>query len=199
MIDRYNGNSGCNYLLGTFTVKGNTLQVHWPSATTNECADEALFQQETGFLSALTAVETFFIEDEILHLYVGDIEVMTMEPLEPAPFEGTTWQLNFHKFTQLEWLPPIPGTTVTAQFDGSNISGNAGCNDYTGSYSLDDRTIRIGELAVTQKMCVEPEGIMEQEAQFLENLQNTGLIIKHARALDVRDSENLPFMLLGAE
>ena len=65
----------------------------------------------------------------------------------------------------------IDGTTITAVFgeDGS-LTGSAGCNNYTTSYTVDGDAITIGPAASTRKMCVEPEGVMEQEMAYLTAL-----------------------------
>ena len=63
---------------------------------------------------------------------------------------------------------PIEGTTITATFaDEGMLSGSSGCNQYTGSYTLDGGGIEIGPLAATKKACAAPEGVMEQEAAYL--------------------------------
>lgn len=198
MISRYMGDTGCNFLLGTFTVDDDALLVRWPSMTSGGCEDEELLTQETNFLAALTAVETFAIEDDRLHLFVGDVAVMTMEPLAPLPFEGTTWRFRFSQSSSLTWVPPVTGAEITAIFDGETLTGNAGCNDYSAFYTRDGLALTISEISVTEKMCLEPEGIMEQEQQYLQNLSNAGAIIPHARSLEIRDSEGLPFMLFSA-
>jgi len=198
MIDRYNGYTGCNYMLGTFDAKAESIIVHWPSTSAGECADEALAKQESNFLSALTAVNAYAIVDNQLHLYVGDISVMTLEPLEAVPFEGTTWNLQFIQQQPVGWVPPLDGATLTAVFDGESVSGNAGCNSYTGSYELNGRTIRFDALASTMMMC-EDEDLMTQETDYLQALQNAGIIITHPRSFELRDGEGISMMIFGAE
>ena len=41
----------------------------------------------------------------------------------------------------------IQGTTITASFDRTTMSGNAGCNSYSGPYQTDATKIRIGPIA----------------------------------------------------
>ena len=67
---------------------------------------------------------------------------------------------------------PLAGTTLTARFDGSTISGQGGCNDFSGGYSVSGSNISIGALAGGMMMCGEPAGVMEQEAQYLAALQS---------------------------
>ena len=64
---------------------------------------------------------------------------------------------------------PIPDVPVTAEFDGSEVTGNAGCNSYFGGYQTDGDAISIGPLGVTQAFC---EGIQDQEDRYLTLLQS---------------------------
>lgn len=53
-----------------------------------------------------------------------------------------------------------------------------GCNGYgggrdSGKYmATDEGTLTIPQIAVTVQLCLTPEGIMEQEAAYIEALQN---------------------------
>ena len=80
--------------------------------------------------------------------------------------EGTQWILD-----ELNGSAPLPGTEITLAFEQGNAAGSAGCNDYGGSYETTDGSLRIPELIRTEKLCLEPEGIMDQEDAYLAALQ----------------------------
>lgn len=82
-----------------------------------------------------------------------------------ASLEGTQWVL-----ATLNGQPPVEGTTPTAAFAENQISGSAGCNQYSGSYVTSSSTLTIREVAMTEMYCMEPEGVMEQEQSFLSAL-----------------------------
>ena len=65
-----------------------------------------------------------------------------------------------------------PHTTVNALFgEDGNITGSAGCNSYTGSYTQRGQNgISIGPLVTTLMYCGDP-GVMDQETAYLANLQ----------------------------
>ncbi len=83
------------------------------------------------------------------------------------PLDGTSWEL----FAIRKSLP-ISGSTITATFADGQVRGSAGCNSYFGSYQVEGETITIGDLAITEMACLEPEGIMEQEQTIMEFLWN---------------------------
>lgn len=86
---------------------------------------------------------------------------------------GTSWQL-----LTMNAANPIGDNPVTLSFDESAVSGNAGCNQYGGSYSTDGNSIALGKgedgstgnLFATKKACGMPAGIMQQEQQYLQQL-----------------------------
>jgi heat shock protein HslJ len=79
--------------------------------------------------------------------------------------EGTTWVL-----ISLEGNPPLPGAVPSAAFSADQIEGSTGCNHYAGAYTADDSDITIGDVAHTEMYCMEPEGAMDQERDFLAAL-----------------------------
>ena len=64
---------------------------------------------------------------------------------------------------------PVAGSSLTASFDGTQISGDSGCNSFSGGYTTDGKTIKIGPLASTQRACADP-AVGEQEQQYLTAL-----------------------------
>jgi heat shock protein HslJ len=60
---------------------------------------------------------------------------------------------------------------MTAYFDeDGTLSGSAGCNNYTAAYEVDGDKITIGPAITTRMFCGDPEGIMDQEMQYLAAL-----------------------------
>lgn len=91
--------------------------------------------------------------------FAGDAAV------EASQLAGPEWILVAYRKSR-----PIEGTEITATFDDGQVSGSGGCNHYFGSYDVQGRAIQIGPLAWTEMACMEPEGVMEQEAAVLQYL-----------------------------
>jgi len=68
----------------------------------------------------------------------------------------------------------LEDTKITAKFASSEgtIDGSAGCNSYFASCQLEGDQLSIpGPIAATEMYCMEPEGVMEQEQEYLTALQ----------------------------
>ncbi len=63
----------------------------------------------------------------------------------------------------------IEGTEITAIFNSTEdeVSGSAGCNTYFARYQVKGSKLSIFEMAYTEMACLSPEGVMEQEQEFL--------------------------------
>jgi len=86
--------------------------------------------------------------------------------------EDTTWMLQSYG-EQDNLNAVLEGTEITAFFDSAvgQVNGSAGCNSYSGGYEIDDSELSILQLANTEMACLEPEGTMDQEQQYLSLLQ----------------------------
>lgn len=82
--------------------------------------------------------------------------------------EGENWVVN-HLTADGSEVHPIEGSTLTATFDNGTVSGSAGCNNFSGGYTLDGDAITIGPLASTLAFC---DGVMDQEQLYLTLLQS---------------------------
>ncbi|WP_432768069.1 MAG: META domain-containing protein [Sphingopyxis sp.] len=81
--------------------------------------------------------------------------------LPPTALAGTNWT-----FAAIGGAPVAADRPTSLQFDGSRISGSAGCNRFSGSYSADGGTLTAGPLAATEMAC--PGAGMTQENAFFE-------------------------------
>ena len=89
-----------------------------------------------------------------------------------TPLAGTSWEVINYNNGRGGAVSVIIGTRITANFGADNqVTGSAGCNDYFGSYQTDGNNISIGALGATQKACADPDGIMQQESEYLAALQ----------------------------
>ena len=93
------------------------------------------------------------------------------------PLEGTSWRL-----VTLEGASLIPGTEITLTFEEGQVRGSSGCNTYGGSYEVDGDKITMSDLYMTEMACLDPEGVMDQELEYLE-------LLRDAQAFQIDEAE----------
>lgn len=81
--------------------------------------------------------------------------------LPPDTLAGTSWT-----FASIGGVPVASDRPTSLQFDGTRISGTAGCNRFSGGYAVKDGVLTAGQLAATLMACPGPG--MEQERAFFD-------------------------------
>jgi heat shock protein HslJ len=78
----------------------------------------------------------------------------------------TTWMLQSYGPADQQ-TPVMPDSSVTLKFnfDQNTAGGNAGCNHYSGSFSIKGDSLSFDQLMSTLMACF-PEEIMQQETIF---------------------------------
>jgi len=77
---------------------------------------------------------------------------------------GSAWQA-----TELNGKPVSTPSPVTLAFENGRGSGRSGCNQYSGTVSVGDGTLRFAEIMSTKMACME-EGAMLTESVYLQVL-----------------------------
>jgi heat shock protein HslJ len=87
--------------------------------------------------------------------------------------EGPTWVLQ-HYGPPENPIEVLPGTELNAFFDRvkGEVRGSSGCNRYTAGYHVEDHEFTIAMLTSTERACLEPAGVMEQEQHFFAILRD---------------------------
>ena len=199
LVERYAGSGGCNWYLGVYSTDGSSLRMQTPATTWALCESAEIMQQEGFFLDSLVNVTEYRMEGDKLAAYtVENQRMLTLVPAQPVPLEGTTWDLKFI-YNGKEWQPVIPGSTVTAQFDGDQLSGSAGCNSYNATVTIEGETMTISDAASTRKACADPEGVMDQETLYLSTLSSVTGYQGAGYALSLVDADGQAILVFGAE
>jgi len=112
-------------------------------------------------------------------------EHMPTKPGATMALTDARWLL-----TEIDGRPAPRGNAdkavdMTLTADGK-IHGFAGCNQYMGTYRLDDGRLKIGPLASTRMAC---EHGMELERQFLKALRHGARFDINEQSLDVYDAD----------
>jgi heat shock protein HslJ len=106
---------------------------------------------------------------------------------------GTSWIVTNYNNGREAVVGVITGTEITASFaEDGQVSGTAGCNSYFASYEADPAagTITIGDVGSTMMACAEPEGIMEQEQEYLAALATAATYRIQGNTLEMRTADD---------
>jgi heat shock protein HslJ len=114
-----------------------------------------------------------------------EVEVEKSETQEEeVALEDAIWVLE--KFGDPENLIDLlDDTEITIEFVSTKgtAKGSAGCNNYFVSYEVEGNQLSIlGPIRVTATYCKEPEGVMDQEQDYLK-------ILRNAETYDIEDGQ----------
>ena len=184
------GKAACNTYSGPYEVNGKKISFGLMMSTMMACP-QPIMDQESGYLAALEMVATFELTEDRLRLFDTNGEiVLEFMPIEPASLVGTNWLLTSYNNGKGGMQSAIIGTEISANFsEDGRLSGSGGCNNYNASYEASEETISIGVIASTEMACMDPEGVMEQETQYLTALQNAAVYTIRDDQLEIRDQD----------
>jgi heat shock protein HslJ len=184
-----NGTTGCNSYSGAYETQRADIQMG-PFRTTLMACPGALGVQETALFAVLERTTSYAVDNDTLSFLNSEGQTIATLSRLSNQLPGTSWDVTSYNTGSQAVRSLIIGTeiTLTLAEDGS-VSGNASCNDYTGTYELDGDRITIGPLATTRKACQDPQGVMDQEMQYLAALQSAEVWANSNTRLELRDSD----------
>jgi heat shock protein HslJ len=104
---------------------------------------------------------------------------------------GTRWVV-----TSIDGSAPA-GPALTADFgNDGRVSGDAGCNSYSGPFIQDGRNVQFGELLSTRRACVD-DGRQRQETRVLNILQGPTTLQLNRNRLTVRGRQGYVVLTLS--
>ena len=109
---------------------------------------------------------------------------------DPAALEAKSWILT--QMLTAGGQTQILDVGVSASFDGTTISGNAGCNSYHASYEASGGDISFGPIAATKKLC--PEDEQSTEDRYLQLLAEIGSFEVSNRSMSMNDTDGTPVL-----
>ena len=157
------GTGGCNQYGGPYKVDGSAIEIGQLASTMMLCADASVGNQETAFFAAMDGAQTWQIDAAgELHL-TGLTEIVARQVVAAPSASGEAgglvgaWDLaEMGPTADFARIQP----TIEFTADGS-VSGFAGCNSYSGSYTTDGSTLTFGPLMTTKMACQAPGATVE--------------------------------------
>jgi heat shock protein HslJ len=143
---------------------------------------------ERTVLRALTGSFRVDVADRSLTLSSESGSAIRFAEAAQPKLEGVQWKVTGFNNGRQAVLSPRLGTTLSVGFENGAVRGNAGCNTFRGTYTVNGGRIAIRALAATRKLCRE-EGVMEQEREFLAALESTVRWTIERGMLDMRGAD----------
>ena len=184
------GNDGCNAYFIDYTVDGDAITFGVGGSTMMACA-EPIMTQAAAFQAALASAATFAVNGDTLTFSDASGAAVAVFTAQSTGLADTAWDVTNYNNGREAVVGLLADTTLTVEFgaDGS-LAGSAGCNNFRGGYTVDGNAIAIGPLATTRMMCPTPEGIMEQEAEFLAALESAATYQVDGQMLHLRTADD---------
>lgn len=185
---RVSGSGSCNRFGAGYTVDGNALSVSAQMMSTMMACQPPIMKQEQLFLANLRSAASYSLDGDTLSITNSDGDVvLTMTADVAVGLVGTHWVARNYNNGRGGVQTLISGTEITIEFrDDGGLSGSAGCNRYKAVYTLDGDSLSIGPAMTTRKMCATPDGLMEQEARYLESLGAVATYHIESKVLELR-------------
>lgn len=184
------GSGGCNRFTAGYTVEGDRLTIERGASTMMACPDPQAIV-EKAFMAALEATKAYRIKDgRLAWLDTGGREIAAFAPLAHAALTGATWRATFYNNGRGGAVSVLDGSAITATFDADGqLSGSGGCNRYHAAYVVEGSSITIPAPASTRMTCSKPEGVMQQEQEYLNALPTAATYAIHGEQLELRTAE----------
>lgn len=189
---RASGTDGCNRYNTSYSVDGSTIQFAPNAAMTMMACPAPIMEQATAYAAALAGAATYVVDGSSLALADTAGATTAVFAAQNTELAGTSWVVTAYNNGKQAVVSVLGGTNLTANFGtDSTVSGNAGCNNFSGGYQVEsESTIQIGPLLSTMMACSDPAGVMEQEMQYLAALQSVATYNMEGNSLEMRTADD---------
>lgn len=186
----FDGFTGCNRYGGEYAAADEgTFTTFRLWYTEMECKTSPLQDQEQAYIEALNSAAAYRVIDGRLEIdsTTGETTLVfaTEEFPKPTPgLDGTEWVLASLNGDNL-----VEGSNITLAFAEERVGGFAGCNSYGSQYTtMAEGSLTISLIEITLQLCQAPEGVMEQEAAYIEALQSAAAYRVMDDRLEIEDA-----------
>jgi len=171
MDGKVGGSDGCNSYSGSYKENGGKLTFGKDFMSTMMACSEPIMGQSTSFINTLTQTASSKVEADQLTLFDKEGKELAVFTKQITELSGTAWIVIALSNGNDAVETILTGTEISLAFgaDGK-VSGSAGCNNYSAKYEMSGLSLEIGQVTSSKTMCTQPDGLMRQEAAFLNAL-----------------------------
>ena len=178
------GFGGCNEYDAVYRAGGRTLIISMPRTTFRAC-EEPVSAFDAAYLALLNQSRFYNVAPRSLTIRGSDGAVLLVFDAAPAnPLLGA-WLVDSYSNGTGGVRAPVPGSAPTAVFRLIQVSGDTGCNNFSGPYTTNGNVAAIGPLATTRLAC--PEDLTLQETQLLAAFQGVARVESRGAQLALQD------------
>ncbi len=155
------GSAGVNRYFAPYLIEGSNLSIK-VVGTTRMMGPQELMAQESDFVKNLEKAEKIEM--------IGEQLVITSEGGKKLIFNErvrTFDEIVADRTFKLEGALPEHDITIT--FGEGRLAGNAGVNNYSAAYEVEEGMISVSPQIITTMMAG-PEEAMDQESEYLKDL-----------------------------
>lgn len=197
---RASGTDGCNRYAMSYSTSGSSLTIDSRGISTQMACPPEVAEQAEAFTAVLTGARGYRVDAGQLELLGDDGMLLATFAPQRQSVAGTSWRVVGYNNGRQAVVSVLGGSTLTMSFSADGrVSGSAGCNNYVGTYTASGTSFTIGPAAATRRMCVQPEGVMEQEQQFLKALETVATARQEGERLELRTATGAMAVNLAAE
>lgn len=115
------------------------------------------------------------------------------ENTSQTPLPGTTWNLAEMNNSKIQH----PGPQVPhLRFEAEKVTGNDGCNNFSGGYTLEENSLKFGMLASTRMACPH---LKDLDIEFNKMISMTSSYRLSGNKLELYENDKLLASFLAAE
>jgi heat shock protein HslJ len=192
------GHDGCNAFAGDVTLTGSSLRISDRLAGTMMACADPIEARARSYRVALLQARSYRLRGASLELVDQAGNVLVILAPVPQSLAGSNWEAISYNNGSQAVVSLIAGTTITAQFGADGrVTGNTGCNTYFAGYMITGDVIAIDAPGSTRRACMTPDGLMAQEARFLQSLASATRYRVSGNRLELRNSSGALLVLFG--
>jgi heat shock protein HslJ len=163
------GQSACNQYRAPYRIDGAGITIGPEIASTAKACEPGPMAAERAYQTRLTEVTSFrVVGDELTLTDDAGTTLLTFRASDGGDIVGSWEATGFYTGNAIESVRA--GATLTARFTTDEVSGNGGCNRFSGPARTNRDAITIGPLASTLAACADPE-LSTQEQQYTAALE----------------------------
>lgn len=191
--DSINGHSAVNKYFGNYKIQNNIL-ISPNVGFTEMAGSQELMDIERKFFDILQSSPKISYDKETLTLSNNKGEIWTFKVLTlEKKLHNTDWRLINMAGKNMK-LQMKNEEQITLSFTENEINGNAGINNYFGSYKISNDNISIQGIGATEM--AGPDNLMRIEGEYLallENVKKIKLINQKTLVLTTDKGKTLTF------